>query len=222
MTGSIRQPALRSVPRQQRSRERYELVLDTAEALLAEHGYDAFTTTTVAAQAGFPPSTVYRWFADKDELAAALLLRNLDQLDEQSARRLDDLGDASLAEAVACVYDTYVDYYRSHPSHVILWFQGRIGRAAVAAVQEHTGHVAEFTLRYAIDRGLLPDSVTTADTRLMAEVVDRIHEYAFRIDPEGDVDILSRGLALAQQYYDNLRPPSRSAPSQIADDSAAR
>ena len=42
------------------------------------------------------------------------------------------------------------------------------------------------------------------DTRLTAEAIDRIHEYAFREDRDGDAEILDRGLALAESYYEQL------------------
>ena len=38
----------------------------------------------------------------------------------------------------------------------------------------------------------------------MAEAIDRIHEYAFRENRDGDDDILESGLALAQAYYERL------------------
>ena len=78
MVAHSRQPPMRSEPRQQRSRDRLDRILSAADAVLAEDGYDAFTTSAVAARAEVPASSVYRWFADKDELATALLMRHLD------------------------------------------------------------------------------------------------------------------------------------------------
>ena len=64
---------------------------------------------------------------------------------------------------------------------------------------------------FALYHGLIPDSVTVTDIRLMAEAIDRIHEYAFRENRDGDEDILERGLALAQAYYERLGAPRASA-----------
>ena len=204
MVSNSRQPRMRSEPRQQRSRDRLDRVLSAADAVLAEDGYDAFTTSAVAARAEVPASSVYRWFADKDDLATALLMRHLDRLDERMRTALTALGDATIGEVVRTVYDAYVDYYRAYPSHVILWFDGRVGRSTVQEVHRHTGRVATEMREFALQRGLIPDSVTSTDIRLMAEAIDRIHEYAFRENRDGDEGILESGLALAQAYYERL------------------
>ena len=92
---------------------------------------------------------------------------------------------------------------------MILWFDGRVGRSTVQEVHRHTGRVAAEMREFALQRGLIPDSVTVTDIRLMAEAIDRIHEYAFRENREGDEDILQSGLALAQAYYARSAPPAR-------------
>src|SRR3954451_12891148 len=122
MVASSRQPPMRSEPRQQRSRDRLDRILSAADAVLAEDGYDAFTTSAVAARAEVPASSVYRWFADKDELATALLMRHLDGLDERMRAALLAVGDGTIGDVVHAVYEVYVGYYRENPSHVILWF----------------------------------------------------------------------------------------------------
>jgi AcrR family transcriptional regulator len=71
---------LRNRPRQARSAARVELLLDVAEAVLEEVGYDAATTNLVAQRAGVPVGTLYRWFPDKAALAEALADRYLAQL----------------------------------------------------------------------------------------------------------------------------------------------
>lgn len=71
---------LRNRPRQARSAARVELLLDVAEEVFEEVGYDAATTNLVAARAGVPVGTLYRWFPDKAALAEALTDRYLERL----------------------------------------------------------------------------------------------------------------------------------------------
>ncbi|MCB1039708.1 MAG: TetR/AcrR family transcriptional regulator [Acidimicrobiales bacterium] len=71
---------LRNRPRQARSAARVELLLDVAEAVFEEVGYDAATTNLVATRADVPVGTLYRWFPDKAALAEALTDRYLDRL----------------------------------------------------------------------------------------------------------------------------------------------
>lgn len=71
---------LRNRPRQARSAARVELLLDVAEEVFEEVGYDAATTNLVASRAGVPVGTLYRWFPDKGALAEALTDRYLTRL----------------------------------------------------------------------------------------------------------------------------------------------
>lgn len=71
---------LRKRPHQQRAIRRIELLLDTAEKVFEEVGYDAATTNLVAQRAGIPVATLYRWFPDKAAMAEGLASRYLDRL----------------------------------------------------------------------------------------------------------------------------------------------
>ena len=62
-------------PQQARSRARFERLLDAAETILAESGYDALNTNAVAAQAETSVGTLYHYFPDKAAILAALVAR---------------------------------------------------------------------------------------------------------------------------------------------------
>lgn len=82
---------LRNRPRQARSAARVELLLDVAEEVFEEVGYDAATTNLVASRAGVPVGTLYRWFPDKAALAEALTDRYLERLVTLYAELLTDV-----------------------------------------------------------------------------------------------------------------------------------
>lgn len=82
---------LRNLPRQARSAARVELLLDVAAEVFEEVGYDAATTNLVAARAGVPVGTLYRWFPDKAALAEALADRYLSRLVMLYTELLTDL-----------------------------------------------------------------------------------------------------------------------------------
>lgn len=82
---------LRNLPRQARSAARVELLLDVAEEVFEEVGYDAATTNLVAQRAGVPVGTLYRWFPDKAALAEALTDRYLERLVTLYNEMLTDL-----------------------------------------------------------------------------------------------------------------------------------
>lgn len=72
--------SLRASPRQQRSRDRVEAILDAAAAVIDDVGYAATTTSMIVERAAVSPGTLYRWFPDKEAVVDALVERYLDAL----------------------------------------------------------------------------------------------------------------------------------------------
>ena len=68
----------RIAPRQQRSRETYDRILDVAAKIFSEQGYAGTTTNKVAEVAGISIGTLYHYVPDKDALLYALAERHLD------------------------------------------------------------------------------------------------------------------------------------------------
>jgi AcrR family transcriptional regulator len=52
-----------------------ELVLDAAERLMAEHGYEAATVAALKDKAGIPMSSIYHYFGSKDGVLLAVMER---------------------------------------------------------------------------------------------------------------------------------------------------
>jgi AcrR family transcriptional regulator len=67
----------RTAPRQQRSRETYERVLDVAAEIFEQFGYAGTTTNKVAEAAGISIGTLYHYIPDKDALLYSLTERHL-------------------------------------------------------------------------------------------------------------------------------------------------
>jgi AcrR family transcriptional regulator len=81
MSGSpLPEGAMRRVPRQARSQERVNRILDVAEVLFAGQGYDATTTNAIAARAGVSIGSLYQFFPDKGAILRALALRYAESL----------------------------------------------------------------------------------------------------------------------------------------------
>jgi AcrR family transcriptional regulator len=55
-----------------------ELVLDAAERVMAEHGFEAETLARVVEEAGIPMSSVYHYFGPKDGILLAVMERGAD------------------------------------------------------------------------------------------------------------------------------------------------
>lgn len=69
---------MKSTPQQQRSRDTVDRLLAAANEEFAIHGVGGATTTSIAERAGVSVGSLYRFFGDKEALAAALADRYLD------------------------------------------------------------------------------------------------------------------------------------------------
>lgn len=105
---------LRRAPVQARAKERIERVLDAAESVFVEVGFEAATTNLIAARAGTSIGSVYEFFEDKQAVARQLADRYLIELtalyDEVV---VDDPRGRDVI--VAKVVDAYDEFYRGHP-----------------------------------------------------------------------------------------------------------
>src|SRR5262249_22965670 len=87
------EPILRRVPQQSRGQRRIEAILDAAEQLFAEIGYEATTTNAVAARAHTAIGSLYQVFPHK----VAILRRPVERFRDHLRAQLD----AALADVAA-------------------------------------------------------------------------------------------------------------------------
>jgi len=78
----------RKTPRQQRSRETVEAILEAAAQLFQRHGYAATTTNKIAERAGVSIGSLYQYFPNKDAILAALADHHLRDTAEEVIRTL--------------------------------------------------------------------------------------------------------------------------------------
>lgn len=79
----------RKKPRQRRSAETFELILDTAATLLEEVGLDKLNTNLICKTAGLTPPALYRYFPNKYAIMEELGRRLMKAQNEDVYRWLD-------------------------------------------------------------------------------------------------------------------------------------
>jgi AcrR family transcriptional regulator len=85
-------------PKQRRSRESYERVLDAAHALLEENGFEGLTVQEVAARSGVSVGAIYERFGNKETLLQAVHARLMESMSAVG----DGAGDpAAMADGAA-------------------------------------------------------------------------------------------------------------------------
>jgi AcrR family transcriptional regulator len=185
---------LRRAPVQRRSSERLERILDACARELDDGGYERLSTRAVAARAGVPIGSVYRFFADKRAMTDALAHRNLDEFVERAAARLSVPGTGrDWRTAADVLVDEYTAMKRTAPGFALVDF---------AVPGETNEDLAERL------PALLGDRLTAdpSDPRLRlalviaVETADAALQLAFRTDPAGDPRVIAETKLLVRAY----------------------
>jgi AcrR family transcriptional regulator len=190
-------------PRVQRRRVlRVEAILEAAEALLADEGYEAATLRAIGERAGIPTASVYHYFADRHEVDAELLTRHLREIDARVEAAVDSPRARTLCDVVDAVIDPLVDYFREHPSLVELWFRGRHGTSLAEVGHAWDEATAEQLWHVLLDRQLLAADTPQDVLRLAFEAGDRLFDVAFQRSPRGDGATIDEARRLITAYLE--------------------
>ena len=119
----------RRLPRQRRSRETVEAVLDAVLRVAKREGAAAITTNRVAVAAGVSVGSLYQYFPDKHALVAALHDRHVARVERAIASCLVDQAEAPLEGFVRSLFDALVDAHEIEPElHEVLASHAGTGR----------------------------------------------------------------------------------------------
>lgn len=94
----IERASTRREPKQQRSRQTVEAVLDAVPRVLRRHGAKAITTNRVAEAAGVSIGSLYQYFPEKQAIFMALHDRHVDRVRHVIERTMTHCTSASLEE----------------------------------------------------------------------------------------------------------------------------
>lgn len=115
------------LPKQARSRERFDRILDAAAALFAEIGYDAVTTDDIAARANTSVGGLYRFFPDKLAIFHALADRYFNQLRELfAALHTDETVRLPLEDYINHLINAFDRFVAANPGYRAVFVQSRL------------------------------------------------------------------------------------------------
>jgi AcrR family transcriptional regulator len=183
----------RRQPVQERSRETVARLLDAAAAIIDEAGVEAATTRAIAERAGVAYPSLYRFYADREEILEQLLERHLADLDAQAVAAEGTWQITSIEDVIDRELDLHIAYYEEHPSAARLWLSGRSSPTVIAHVRERTRVLAERMRTALIGAGLIPPETDSRVLLLVVELGDRILDVAFRGSSTHDPVIIQLG-----------------------------
>jgi len=118
---------LRRGSRERRAQEKRELraaILQTAAELLLARGYEAFSLRQVAEQLGYSATTIYLYFANKDDLIEAMVDDAFERLERRLRDALDAAGDEPRRRLTALA-DAYIHFGLENATAYRLMFMQR-------------------------------------------------------------------------------------------------
>ncbi|MGB8940696.1 MAG: TetR/AcrR family transcriptional regulator [Streptomyces sp.] len=190
---------LRRVPVQERSAERLTRILDACADLLDEVGYEELSTRAVAARAGVPIGSVYRFFGNKRAMADALAHRNLDAYGERVAARMAGVERGDWRGAVDAAFDEYLAMKRSVPGFGLVDFGIPSAPDAMPDANSDVAERVAGLLAAHLDRTL--DKKLRRTVLVGVEAVDAVLQLAFRAHPSGDPDLIDETRTLLHSYF---------------------
>jgi len=169
---------MRKEPRQQRSRETVEAILQATARILAERGWGGLTTNHVAGVAGVSVGSLYQYFPNKLSLIEAVRRRHFHEV----LAALEAAGDRgkSRVQRVEGLVDGMIRAHGRDPAvHQVLMEEVPRGRESKTA---HDAFEAEYLGRYEslIGNSRGPRSRRIAAQVLAAAIAGVVHDAARR------------------------------------------
>jgi AcrR family transcriptional regulator len=191
---------LRRSPGQSRSQEKVDRIVKAAESLLREVGYASATDSPglLIDSAGVTKGTFYTYFENPESVMHHLAVQMLDR----ACRLADDLlGEnfGSLDQALGGLIDRYADFYRDRAVQEI-WLYHRYNPEAEALDASANSYIMT-QMETVFDRIAPAErSWPAVASAVTGQFLDHLMQHAFRVDPDGDPEILAETKRLAQLY----------------------
>jgi AcrR family transcriptional regulator len=188
--------SIRKLPRQSRSQQTVDQILDTAAALFVDVGYENATTNAIAEKAGISIGTLYRYYPDKDAILKALAERY--QCQSRSLFTTLFVEDAKYLPAEVLLdrlIDPYIEMYCKYPAyaHILLGadVSTDIAAASCGMEEEMIGELADFFRMLAphLDekRAYLVALVSKAAVKMLISLILTSHDEQYQADVIAEV-----------------------------------
>jgi AcrR family transcriptional regulator len=194
-------PTLRREPQQARSRARLAGLVDAAESLLVREGPDALSTTRIAAEAGVSVGSLYQYFPDKGAIVDAVAHRYLGDFENLMEELAAQAAPGRWEDPVGTLIDAFAERYAARPGYRALWLGRHLSEELRAADHRNKEVLADGVRRILVAGGVVADGTGVATAaRAAVLAADALLQEAFRLDAQGDPDLLDEAKHLLRAY----------------------
>jgi AcrR family transcriptional regulator len=193
---------MRRQPRQGRSEQRLELILDSLAALIDEVGYNNLSIAMIAKRAQMSGPGIYRYFDDLNAIARELAQRNLARYLTNVRAMLEEDKD-EWRDALTGSVDVYAEMLRTEPGFRWLRLGDSIDKNLIDAAENNRSviarHTAElFYTKYAV----FHRDDLVGHVEVLVEIIDALVARAFIDDAKGDPFFLDEAKRVVVWYLD--------------------
>ena len=200
MSTEIAGASVRRIPRQDRSEQRFELILDTTAALIDEVGYGNLTTSLIAKRVGMSGPGIYRYFDGLQAIATALATRNMRRLLEHATTLTSDTT-LEWEQAMHGLVGVYCDMFRTEPGFRWLRLGDAIDRHLIDETETNRTVVARYMADHFIQRyDVFPRPDLLQHVEVMVEIADSLIARAFVSNVDGDEFYIAETSRLLTRY----------------------
>jgi len=192
----------RRKPRQERSRDRVERILEATAALLGHTPADKITTAAIAEKAGVPIGSVYQYFPNKLSVLAELARQVMEQVDLETASSIaEDFGVLPWDQAIDRAIDATMKGYTKQPGYVQLLLSIRPTPEFRAITDESNERIAAMLAFHPALQAVIPPDRIQLVTRSAIQAVNALQDWALsEDDPELANRIISEMKTLLKGY----------------------
>jgi AcrR family transcriptional regulator len=203
--------AIARQPTQQRSKARFDRVLEAAETLLLDVGLSGFSIPVLAERLGYTRGSVYAFFPTHYAILNELVVRYLVELETVFYSRADELVLMPWRDAVGAVVNLAADFHNSHPAARLLILGGAATDDSYRAQEMTIKRLGDLARAVWARNGVKlpkgPPDITTLATEIATAVMRRsFFEHGEITRPYREAAVRAM-LAFLAEYLE--RPASR-------------
>ncbi len=203
---------LRKKPKQARSLARFEGILDHAEAMIGEQGFESLKMNELARRADVNIASIYQYFPNRTVVARAIVERYLELYRSELAQGLADIPVGAQPpgmEVIGFMLDTVLDHYylflKQRPTFLLVWGAVRGNPDFIELnmqdSQTNSQLIVGFIQRIGVD--VQPEVLATA-AFLVCEITEPVMQALLNSDEEYANKLLVQYKLMLSSYFQAL------------------
>lgn len=166
---------LRTAPRQRRSQQSIDAILDAAERLIHEQGQVSFTAAELASGADMSIGRIYYWFPDIPSIVGALVERSVQRMINVLGDALNSQADMPTPVLVRRVVDAMCVHLDANPASLPLMLTGGAGSRGEPLYRSLVSLVSAVVIDRVPD--IPPDEVELVSRTTVGITLGMLHRY---------------------------------------------